>query len=219
MAKSPAKRRPRRSTPTTGSPVREAILAAARRLFAENEFKAVTTKRIADAAGVTTAMIHYYFGEKVALFEAVIAEIVDPTFEQAQAQVKAGASFEEILANTWQIQERMLVAYPWLPALLVRATLSDNKAMQKRFAEKFAQSRTAFLAAIIERDKRAGRLRTDFDPLLMSISLVSLFQYPLLAAALKTKLFGMVLTPELLRRLGEHNQRLIMDGIRSKDAS
>ena len=219
MAKSPAKRRPRRGTPTTGSSVREAILAVARRLFAENEFKAVTTKRIADAAGVTTAMIHYYFGEKTALFEAVIAEIVDPTFEQAQAQVKAGASFEEILANTWQIQERMLVAYPWLPALLVRATLSDNKAMQKRFAEKFAQSRTAFLSAIMERDKQAGRLRTDLDPLLMSISLVSLFQYPLLAAALKSKLFGMVLTPEFLRRLGEHNQRLIMDGIRGRDAS
>jgi TetR/AcrR family transcriptional regulator len=217
MAKSAAKRRPKRGKSGTGTPVREAILAAARRLFAENEFKAVTTKRIADAAGVTTAMIHYYFGEKAALFEAIIAEIVDPTFEQAQAQVKAGASFEEILANTWQIQERMLVAYPWLPALLVRATLSENKAMQKRFAEKFAQSRAAFLSAIIEQDKRAGRLRTDLDPFLMSISLVSLFQYPLLAAALKSKLFGVVLTPDLLRRLGSHNQRLILDGIRAQD--
>jgi TetR/AcrR family transcriptional regulator len=211
-----ARRRSKHAKPDTGMSTRDSILAAARRLFAENEFKAVTTKRLAEAAGVTTAMIHYYFGEKASLYEAVVAEIVDPTFDQAQALVKSGASFEDVLANAWRIQEKMLVEHSWLPAFMVRVMMSDNQAMQRRFARKFAKSRRVLLSTIIERDKKAGKLRPNLDPFLTTISIVSLFQYPLLAAALRTKLFGVVLTPGLLKQLAQHNHALILDGVRAK---
>jgi len=53
------------------------ILRAARKVFAEHPFKAATTRMIAKEADVDHPLIHYYFGSKEKLFEAVTAEIYE----------------------------------------------------------------------------------------------------------------------------------------------
>lgn len=50
---------------------RQAILLAAERLFAERGYHAVSIREIADAAGVPSALVGYYFGPKDALFHAI----------------------------------------------------------------------------------------------------------------------------------------------------
>ena len=44
--------------------VRARLGAAARELFARQGFEAVSLRQVAAAAGVTPAMVHYYFGGK-----------------------------------------------------------------------------------------------------------------------------------------------------------
>ncbi|GAB4273868.1 MAG: hypothetical protein Kow0013_27850 [Pararhodobacter sp.] len=51
----------------------DAILDAAEVVFADNGFHGATTRAIAEQAGANAALIHYYFGSKEALYEAVIA--------------------------------------------------------------------------------------------------------------------------------------------------
>ncbi|PWE29050.1 TetR/AcrR family transcriptional regulator [Pararhodobacter marinus] len=51
----------------------DAILDAAEIAFAASGFHGATTRAIAEGAGANAALIHYYFGSKEALFEAVIA--------------------------------------------------------------------------------------------------------------------------------------------------
>ncbi len=48
------------------------IFAAATRLFAASGFKGTNTRAIAKEAGVKQVMIHYYFGSKELLYEAVL---------------------------------------------------------------------------------------------------------------------------------------------------
>jgi AcrR family transcriptional regulator len=48
-----------------------AILDAAEQLFAEHGFDGVTLRQVAAAACVDTALVHYYFGGKRGLFDAV----------------------------------------------------------------------------------------------------------------------------------------------------
>jgi AcrR family transcriptional regulator len=48
------------------------IFVAATRLFAENGFKGTNTRAITEAAGVKQVMLHYYFGSKLNLYEAVL---------------------------------------------------------------------------------------------------------------------------------------------------
>lgn len=54
--------------------VRARILDAAREELAGRGFEACSVRTIADTAGVTPAMINYYFGGKRALYDRVVAE-------------------------------------------------------------------------------------------------------------------------------------------------
>lgn len=62
-----------------GSPdTREAILAAARGLFADRGFDSTTVRAIAAEASVDPALVHHYFGTKEQLFHATVEVPIDP---------------------------------------------------------------------------------------------------------------------------------------------
>jgi AcrR family transcriptional regulator len=78
----------KKSAPRRGRPVKqdatqdkqESILDAAEECFSEHGFDGVTIRDVARAAGVDTALLHYYFGTKKGLFDAVFrrrAEILN----------------------------------------------------------------------------------------------------------------------------------------------
>lgn len=52
------------------------ILGAGERVFARTGFVGATTAAIADEAGLPKANLHYYFGSKAALYQAVLARIL-----------------------------------------------------------------------------------------------------------------------------------------------
>lgn len=60
----------RRATVDEGT-ARERILKAAREVFALNSYKAASTRMVAKQAGVEHPLIHYYFGSKEKLFQAM----------------------------------------------------------------------------------------------------------------------------------------------------
>jgi AcrR family transcriptional regulator len=65
-----------RNSPEAGN-ARERILKAARQVFALNSYQAATTRMVAKAAHVEHPLIHYYFGSKEKLYEAVTADIYE----------------------------------------------------------------------------------------------------------------------------------------------
>ena len=65
-----------------GEGARERILAAARKVFAQYPYKSASTRLIAEAAGIERPLIHYYFGSKAKLFEAVAKQMFKE-FQQA----------------------------------------------------------------------------------------------------------------------------------------
>jgi AcrR family transcriptional regulator len=69
----------RRTGRRPGNPdTREAILTAARAMFAERGFDAASIRSIATVAGVDPALVHHYFGSKEELFRATVSIPVDP---------------------------------------------------------------------------------------------------------------------------------------------
>lgn len=78
-----------RSDRADRSDAAEAILDAAEVVFAENGFHGATTRAIAEAAQANAALIHYYFGSKEALFEAVIARRAGAINNERRARLAA----------------------------------------------------------------------------------------------------------------------------------
>jgi AcrR family transcriptional regulator len=69
----------RAGRPQGPSGTREAILASARRLFAERGFDGASMRAIASGADVDPALVHHYFDGKERLFVAALELPIDPS--------------------------------------------------------------------------------------------------------------------------------------------
>jgi AcrR family transcriptional regulator len=83
-----------RGRPSKGAGVdlKEVILNSAEALFSRHGFYGVTTRQVATEAGVDTALIHYYFGAKRELFDAVLlrrAEVINRARADAMSAYEA----------------------------------------------------------------------------------------------------------------------------------
>lgn len=74
---------------TAVTDTKEAILDAAEAIFAEVGFEKASIRQIVAAAGVNLAAIHYHFGSKEALVEAVFTRCVGPVNAQRLARLEA----------------------------------------------------------------------------------------------------------------------------------
>ena len=79
--KAKSRKKPRRGRPKQtddGVKARGRLLDAAESLFAERGFYGVTTRQVADAAGVDVALIYYHFKSKSSLFDGVFERRARP---------------------------------------------------------------------------------------------------------------------------------------------
>jgi AcrR family transcriptional regulator len=102
--------RPRTRTPRTGrrpgaSGSREAILEAARRLFAEHGYVATSMRAIAAEAGVDAALIVHFYGTKAQLLSAALQWPFDPETEMqriaAGGRRQVGEGLARLVVRTW----------------------------------------------------------------------------------------------------------------------
>ena len=74
MSQIEAKERSERERRDNAGPL---LLAAAKRLFAEKGYEEVSTRELADAAGVNLAAIQYHFGSKAKLFSDAVRSLME----------------------------------------------------------------------------------------------------------------------------------------------
>jgi TetR/AcrR family transcriptional regulator len=144
--------RPERLPPRPDQETRERILDAADRVFIRKGTASGRTQEIADEAGVNKALVHYYFGTKAALADAIFARalgalvpkifgiLADPAREIEQkipAIVKeqidfhtahpylAGYMVAELHAHPERIA-RMMTAHGRIPLDVLRRQLQEG---------------------------------------------------------------------------------------------
>jgi AcrR family transcriptional regulator len=109
------------------SGTREAILDAARRVFAEQGYQQATIRDVARLAGVDPALVHHYFGRKQELFVAAVQLPVNPVEQLmavlAQDPDQAGERMVELFLSIWDhaADQSPLLA-------LVRSAVGDEHA-------------------------------------------------------------------------------------------
>ncbi len=122
--------------------VRERILTAGRAEFAQNGLGAGSVRAIGERAGVTAAMINYYFGGKRALYDAVVSE----------AQARLGRRLSAAVAGDRAgLAPRLAAAHfdflseePELQRLLLREVLDQGQSVRELAARYVQPLRALF---------------------------------------------------------------------------
>lgn len=85
-----------------GHEARERLMAAALRLFADKGYGRTSTREVCQQAGVNVAAIHYYFGDKAALYREVFLAPVRTVLGRAMAGVGPQTGFKDAMLCTYQ---------------------------------------------------------------------------------------------------------------------
>lgn len=125
-------RRPgRRPGPTE---TRQAILAAARELFAEKGYDATSLRAIARSAGVDPALVHHFFGNKEGVFVAAMRFPFEPSEMLARVSAvpadRLGETMVRLFLEVWGDPERRA---PIVAMLRSAMTNEQAAAMMREF--------------------------------------------------------------------------------------
>ena len=192
--RSPSTRRTRRAgrpADATGD-ARSALLDAAIGCFTRDGIAGTSISGVARAAGVTPAMVHYYFGDKDALVKAVIEERLLPAFATMREGLSAlgDAPLPRVLEGFVDGVTEMVQAHPWLPPLWVREVLCEGGALRAVLAESIGPQIPRVLAQRFARDAGEGALAPGIDPRLLVVTLVGLTLFPAAGAPVWRTLLG-----------------------------
>jgi AcrR family transcriptional regulator len=142
------------------------ILRLAVSLFSQRGFSGTTTKEIAQAAGVSEAMVFRHFATKEELYSAILdhkacsGDALDPCHVVADAVARKDdrAVFEQLASSALQRHEHD----PEFHRLLLHAAL-DGHELAAMFWERNVRSLYEFLGAYIRERQRDGAM-IEIDP-------------------------------------------------------
>lgn len=206
MATKPTSKRPagRRAPgrPVTDSPdQRASLIEAALTCFVRDGIAATSLRSIANEAGVTPAMLHYYFGSKATLQDAVFEERLLPAVMSLREAV-AGVG-DDIVAMTRQFVQGVLGLvdrFPWFPSLWVREVLCEGGALRELLLSRIGPELPQMLAGRFAQAQQRGQLNAQLDPRLLVVSLIGLTLFPAASAPIWRQIFQAELGTEVLVR-------------------
>ena len=168
------------------------ILHAAEKEFLEKGYAGARTATIAEAAGVTHAMLHYYFRTKDKLFERIITEKMT-----LLGDIVLGAFGDSSLPLAERIRQGVeqhfdfIAANPSLPRFIINEVYAHPERL--RIMETSVQGIASRLLGGLqsEIDESAARgLSRPADALMLLVDIISLNLFPVMAAPIVGSIIG-----------------------------
>lgn len=168
------KRSPGRPARDRDFAARDRLIDAATGLFAEHGVAATTFALIAERAGLTPAMMHYYFTNRDHLLDAVVAERLAPLVASVWGTVDPDAPPSEMLRG---VVNRMLDGIdrmPWVPSAWMREVLNEGGLLRTRVVRCIPFEKVRIVTEAIAGEQRKHAANEDLDPVLMVFSTLGL---------------------------------------------
>jgi AcrR family transcriptional regulator len=205
-------RRPGRPSGAHRAEARQHLLDVALELFAREGIGETTLGAIAREAGVTSAMVHYYFKTRDQLLDVLIDERFVPlraelarVFSEPTEPVDTLRAFVETVVAT-------VDKHPWFAALWMREVISEGGLLRQRMAERFGDEHKQRAVERIAQWQRDGRLNAALEPSLVFTSLIGLSVFPLATTRWRNDGERALTTDQIAR----HAVALLMHGVRPR---
>ena len=191
---------------------RDLLLAAATDLFAEQGVAATSFATIAKRAGLTPAMVHYYFTNREQLLDAVVEERLAPLIASVWNPVKAGAAPPELIRG---IVERMLAGIermPWIPSTWMREVLNKGGLLRSRVLRHLPFEKVKILSTAVARGQAGKTVNPNLDPGLIVFSIIGLVMLHMATVRFGAEIFAHKMPNR--EAICRHITGLLLNGLR-----
>jgi TetR/AcrR family transcriptional regulator len=172
-----ATRRTQRTTQERGAATRDAILAAAARVFAQQGLDGARTEAIASKARVNKAMLYYYFKSKDALYAAVLESYFKEFHRRAIEVLDSDAAPGATVLRFVETHFDFLASERDYPMLFQRLILMGSGRFE-RLIRRYMAPVSRKLIEVIEAGQRSGEFRrADSRHAAISIVAVNVFYF------------------------------------------
>lgn len=201
-----ASRRVGRPSEQNRREVRARLGAAARELFATHGFEAVSLRDVAEAAGVTPAMVHYYFGGKQGLWLAVLEDYLEEALAAmlaARVEIEGPGGLAVYVAR----HAELLALQPWVAPLLFREVVLGG-GPRADFVQRFPAQLRDMLRGAIAKARNRQEISPELDTDLLVLSLLSAAVFPFLLRPLVAQVLETPVDVDFAARWAAHAGRL-----------
>ena len=208
---------PGRPAASVGRDARELLLNAATELFAMHGVAATTFAMIAQHAGLTPAMLHYYFKDRDELLDVVVEERLLRILARVWDPVQPRANVPDTIRG---IVDRLLDAIeemPWIPSTWMREILNEGGLLRERMLRRLPYEKVRLLGRAMARGQAEGALNPDLDPLLTVFSTLGLVMLHMATIKFWAETFHR--EPPNRRAVERHITGLLLDGLGHKGAA
>ena len=190
---------------------RAQLLSAASGLFAERGVAATSFAAIAKRAGLTPAMVHYYFDNRDELLDAIVDERLMPFIAAVWDPVHTDQDTSTLLAG---VVERLLKGVeqaPWIPSTWVREILNEGGLLRGKVLHRLPIDKLRLVARSIRQGQESHALNPELDPLLMVFSTLGLVMLHMATSKIWAEIFHR--SPLSRRTLQRHITTLLLNGL------
>jgi len=213
QTKSPLKSRPAPGRPLASSDrdARELLLTAATELFASQGVAATTFAMIAQRAGLTPAMLHYYFNDRDQLLDAVVDErlvrVISRVWEPVQSGDDAAETVRGIVARLLDGIEQM----PWIPSTWMREVLNEGGLLREKILRRLPFEKVQSVAVAVAQGQSKNGYNPDLDPTLFIFSMLGLVMLHMATLSFWAGIFHR--KPPNKAAVQRHITGLLLDGL------
>jgi len=158
----------------------EKLMTAAQNAFVKYGLEGARMQDIADEAGISKSMLHYYFSKKEKLFETIFRKAVLDIFSKLREILD---SDDSVLAKIHRLSHEYLDhlrQHPYLPLFVLHESHKDPEAFKKDFLPLPETAFTTRFAAQIEEEIKQGKIRP-VDPQVLFAQIMSMCVFPIAA--------------------------------------
>lgn len=167
------------------------ILAAAREVFLEQGMAGARMQDIADRAGITKSLLHYYFRSKDKLFRLILREAMQEFLPALHEEFRQTRDLEGMIRSFVPAYLHILAERPYLPSFVIREIDQEPELLLAMMTEVSAEPLPfrRFAATVAEESAR-GTIRA-IDARHLWSHMMGLCMFPFLAAPMLRAMFQM----------------------------